>query len=215
MKQLDEVLGDLGLSPAQVEGLLFYLDLLTTVGRPLGLIGFHDSDLPEQLIRSLLIRQVIAGSDVADVGSGAGFPGVPLAVAGLSVTFIEPRRKAAAFLEKVIRGLKLPATLHIARAEDLAGELGGMREAFETVTARALGSFPKTLQTCAPLCAPGGRVVVTAKPSETYPPIDLERLGTLGLQEGRTVELNGPLAIRQRVHIMGKASAAPPGDRPS
>jgi 16S rRNA (guanine527-N7)-methyltransferase len=103
-----------------------------------------------------------------DVGSGAGFPGIPLAVfwPETSMTLIESREKKAAFLERAVRELGLRnARVAPMRFEDLAGEpgthsQGSPRESgFDAVFIRALGSLPKLLSMAGPVCAPGARWV--------------------------------------------------------
>jgi len=76
------------------------------------------------------------GAQVVDVGTGGGFPGVPLAIVrpDLSVTWLEPREKRAAFLRHVARALPVEnAVVHAARAEDLP--VSG----FDFATSRAVG----------------------------------------------------------------------------
>lgn len=107
-------------------------------------------------------------ASVLDVGSGAGFPGIPLAVLwpSASVTLVERREKKAAFLERVVRELGLKNTKVVAsRLEDLTpgshslGYPASQRLAFESVFIRALGSLPALLASAVPICAPGARWV--------------------------------------------------------
>jgi len=88
---------------------------------------------------------------VADVGSGAGFPGLPLKIwaPNISLTLIESNHKKVAFLREVCRALTLTnVNIQNARAETLAGS------AFDVVTLRAVERFESILPTAASLLAP-------------------------------------------------------------
>jgi 16S rRNA (guanine527-N7)-methyltransferase len=93
-----------------------------------------------------------------DLGSGAGFPGVPLAVAreNWQWVLLDSLRKKLAFLEKAAGELRLPnvTTLH-ARAED-AGRDTGQREQYDLVVSRAVASLPTLLELATPLVKIGG-----------------------------------------------------------
>jgi 16S rRNA (guanine527-N7)-methyltransferase len=93
----------------------------------------------------------------ADLGSGPGYPGIPLSiVSGRAVALVESVKKKASFLERVIGDLRLEATVHPIRAEELALEMPGR---FSAVTARALSSLPALVELATPLLAPGGVLI--------------------------------------------------------
>ncbi|MGC8667582.1 MAG: 16S rRNA (guanine(527)-N(7))-methyltransferase RsmG [Chthonomonadales bacterium] len=108
--------------------------------------------------RALNVRML---RNLADVGSGAGFPGIPLKIAfpHLEVTLIEATQKKAAFLREVVRQLGLSAVeVLAARAEDLVRDplaAGG----FDAATARAVARLTKLLEWMLPLVRSGGSVV--------------------------------------------------------
>lgn len=107
------------------------------------------------------IAPMAAGLRLIDVGAGAGFPGLPLAIAfpEISVTLLEATGKKIAFLDHVIAtlGLDNAATLN-ARAED-AGQHPDHRGAYNLVVARAVARLPSLLEYLLPLATVGGLAV--------------------------------------------------------
>lgn len=101
------------------------------------------------------------GAELLDVGSGAGLPGVPLAIAhpGLSVTLLEATEKKAAFLHHVVAKLGLRGVAVVTgRAETLAHD-AGLRERFDLVVSRAVAKLPVLAELTLPFCRVGGLVV--------------------------------------------------------
>jgi 16S rRNA (guanine527-N7)-methyltransferase len=102
---------------------------------------------------------------IADVGAGAGFPGLVLAVAlpAAKVDLIESAGRKAAVIDRLIQAAKLSnARSVVARAEEwgrLPAPLGGGREAYEAVTARAVAALPVLVEYAAPLLRPSGVLV--------------------------------------------------------
>ncbi|MCL2105888.1 MAG: 16S rRNA (guanine(527)-N(7))-methyltransferase RsmG [Oscillospiraceae bacterium] len=97
------------------------------------------------------------GSTLLDVGSGAGFPGMALAIArpGLAVTLLDSTEKKAAFLRRLAELLDLPVRVICARAESAARE-DSLREGFDFVTARAVAALPALCEYCLPFVRVGG-----------------------------------------------------------
>lgn len=93
-----------------------------------------------------------------DVGSGAGFPGIPLKLVrpGLEVVLLDSLRKRTAFLEAVVKSLGITGikVLH-GRAED-AARLANLRERFDAATARAVAPLPVLCEYCLPFVRVGG-----------------------------------------------------------
>lgn len=97
----------------------------------------------------------------ADVGSGAGFPGVVLALAapGRTWRLLEPRARRAAFLEEVVRDLALDCEVLRVTAQEAAAD-PALRGAHAVVTGRALAPPGEAFELLRPLVAPGGVAVV-------------------------------------------------------
>jgi 16S rRNA (guanine527-N7)-methyltransferase len=132
-----------------------YIELLTTWGIERGLIGPREA--PRIWERHVLNCVVVAprvpvGASVADVGSGAGLPGVVWAVArpDLDVTLIEPLLRRTTFLSEVVAELGLP-NVRVVR-----GRAVDVTETFDVVAARAVADLGKLGSWCLPLVRPGG-----------------------------------------------------------
>ena len=136
--------------------LLAYRDELARWGRVHNLTSVREPErmVPVHLLDSLALLPLVRGRALADVGSGGGLPGVPLAIAdpGLRVTLIEPRAKRALFLAHVARTLALGNVIvERSRAEDVHPGA-----AFDTVVTRALGTLAEFVAAAGSLCRPGG-----------------------------------------------------------
>ena len=138
-----------------------YAELLMTDGVVRGLIGPREA--PRIWERHMLNCAVVAdliptGASVVDVGSGAGLPGMVLAVVrpDLAVTLIEPLARRTAFLTEAVAALGLDRTTVVrARAEECVGKLPGA----DVVTARAVAPLDRLAGWCLPLVTAGGRLL--------------------------------------------------------
>ncbi len=140
-----------------------YAHLLVTDGVVRGLIGPREAPRiwERHLINCGVMSEMIPiGASVVDVGSGAGLPGIVLAVArpDLTITLVEPLARRTAFLSEAVTALALDATVTVVRgrAEDLAGE---PPVAADVVTARAVAPLDRLAGWCLPLAAVGGRLL--------------------------------------------------------
>lgn len=127
---------------------------LTTVTDPVEVVRFH---FGESLFATSLLAPL--GGRLADLGSGAGFPGLALKlkIPALQVTLIESNLKKSAFLSEVVRALSLEGVeVYRGRFEDFAGG----RDPFDFVTARALGSHNFILNWAAEKLTPDGRIAL-------------------------------------------------------
>jgi 16S rRNA (guanine527-N7)-methyltransferase len=119
------------------------------------------------------------GLRLLDMGSGAGFPALPIKIAhpGLSITMVESTKKKASFLRHIIRTLKLTETVVLdTRTNDLPGSL---LSAFDIVTARAFADMKSAITAGAPLLISGGLVILSRGPEETVSDRDLAKAGVL------------------------------------
>jgi 16S rRNA (guanine527-N7)-methyltransferase len=137
-----------------------YVVLLGTAGLERGLIGPREAPRiwERHILNCAVVHPVIAsGCSVADVGSGAGLPGVVLAIArpDLAVTLVEPMQRRTDFLTEVIADLGLSnISVRRARAEALAAEL-----VVDVVTARAVAPLLQLARWTFPLLFMGGRLL--------------------------------------------------------
>lgn len=137
-----------------------YAALLASDGVVRGLIG--PREVPRlwdrHLVNCALLAELIPpASEVCDIGSGAGLPGLVLAIArpDLTVTLVEPLLRRTTFLEEAIERLEL-ARVEVVRAR--AEELHGQRR-FDVVTSRAVAPLLRLLGWSMPLVAPEGALV--------------------------------------------------------
>jgi 16S rRNA (guanine527-N7)-methyltransferase len=157
--QRDAAALEVKLSDLQAARLLTLLDELERWNRSYNLTAItgREAMIGHHLLDSLSINQDLAGTRIADVGTGAGFPGLPLAVVNPArqFTLIDSNGKKTRFVAHAARtlGLANVSALH-ARAETLTPA-----EPFDTVVARALAPLPELIATTAPLCGPHSRVL--------------------------------------------------------
>lgn len=116
---------------------------------------------------SILLKEWPAVQRCLDVGTGAGFPGVPLAIAGLGQEWVllDSTRKRLNFIAEAAAGLGLAnVQIYHARAEH-AGRAKGQRECYDLVVSRAVAALPVLLELCAPFVKVGG-VIAAYKGSD-------------------------------------------------
>ena len=148
-------------------------------------------ELVSHALESTLGSQLIAhGARVLDIGSGAGLPGVPLAISrpDLSVTLLEPRVKRAAFLRHVVRSVPVEnARVVEKRAEELSDE------AYDVATTRAVGAVARVLRGAKFLGRQGGLLAWTTEPEEMEgalaPVFSLETVVTVPESHKRVIAL--------------------------
>lgn len=144
---------------SQIKMARAYAHKLAQDSDELGLLGPRELDKiwSRHILNSAVVAELVRpGELVADVGSGAGLPGIPMAIAAPETNFvlIEPMDRRASWLQEVVGELDLENVEVVrARAEEVEGGV------FDVVTARAVAALDKLLRLCVPLLKPGGRVI--------------------------------------------------------
>jgi len=181
------------LSGEQVTQLQRYEGLLQRIAVPRGMIAASDAArLWERHIRDGLraVPEITDGSSVADLGSGAGLPGVPLAVALKSsrLALIEPRRPRAAFLEAAVDELGL------GNVDVLQGRVEEVSGSFDVCVARAFSSPLGTWEAARHLLARGGILIYWAGERFDKAVLDAEGVRSR-LSRRSALARTGPLVI--------------------
>jgi 16S rRNA (guanine527-N7)-methyltransferase len=151
-----------------------YLNLILVWNRVHNIVGTSDSQTIVRVLfqESLLFHRLIPRGRIrlADVGSGAGFPGIPLRIVEpeVRVTLVEVRRKKVSFLSALRRELAVDDVLvwH-GRAEELSREQPG----FDVVTMRAVASPERCLDIGLPLLSATGKLVASVRPETDLGPV--------------------------------------------
>ncbi|WAC91666.1 16S rRNA (guanine(527)-N(7))-methyltransferase RsmG [Mycobacterium sp. Aquia_213] len=139
-----------------------YAEILATTGVERGLLGPREVDRvwDRHLLNSAAIAELLGdGERVVDIGSGAGLPGIPLAIArpDLDVALVEPLLRRSEFLKEVVAELGLTVAVVRGRAEEAE-----VRERFgerDVVVSRAVAALDKLTKWSMPLLRPGGRMI--------------------------------------------------------
>lgn len=139
-----------------------YEDLLAGPGVVRGLIGPREVDRlwDRHILNSAAVAEAIEpGARVVDIGSGAGLPGIPVAIArpDLNVTLVEPMLRRSEFLAEAVAELGIPVEVVRGRAEDK-----NVRDAVagaDVVLSRAVAGLDKLTRWCLPLLRAGGRML--------------------------------------------------------
>ena len=190
---------DIELSPPHGDELLGFIDLLIRWNRAYNLTGTSDPReiLQRHLLDSLSILPFLQGDRVLDIGTGAGLPGVPLAICCPEREFhlLDSNGKKMRFLFEVKTRLRLSNLVLIhGRAEDYRYEQG-----FDTVLSRAVASLGDLVRLSAPLLGPTGCMLAmkgklaASELAEVEPPYTVRSVQTL--------QVPGANAVRQIVCI--------------
>ena len=158
------------LSEAQLDQFESYLSLLTTWSVRVNLVGDVNPEVVQKrhFLESLALgaalreRQILRpGSNVLDLGAGAGFPGVVLKIAwpALRLTLLEATAKKTAFLSELVAALALDQTNVLTGRAETLGHDPALRGRFDVVVARAVAPLPVLLELALPFARTGGRVV--------------------------------------------------------
>ena len=171
---------------------------LTAIRTPEAMLSGH-------ILDSLSVRPLLHGRRVIDVGTGAGFPGLPLAIAEPELEFVllDSNQKKIAFVQHMIAELRLANAAAVrVRAEDYAPV-----KRFDTVIARALAATPRLIELAGHLVERGG--VLLAQKGK-HPAAELEALQSLPEKWEYTVtELKVPGIAEHARHVISLHRAEP------
>ena len=194
-----------------------YTDLLLSYNEVMNLTAITDREeikIKHYLdsLMPLAFSLIPDGAKVADVGSGAGFPGVPLKIGkrDIKLTAIDSLLKRLNFLEEVKNKLSLDNfdTVHL-RAEE-AGQNKDLRESFDVVTARAVANLSVLSEWCLPLVKVGGSFIALKGPS---PDDEIEEAKeavlVLGGEIAEVFPVNLPGNIDHSIVLIKKISQTP------
>lgn len=139
-----------------------YADLLAGIGVERGLLGPREVDRiwERHILNSAVLGELVGrGAGVIDIGSGAGLPGLPLAIArpDLRVVLVEPMLRRTDFLAEAVEALGIPVEVIRGRAED--PEVRRRAAGADVVASRAVANLGKLTGWSMPLLRPGGRML--------------------------------------------------------
>ena len=176
--------------PESIEAIKRYAELLATTGIERGLIGPREGERiwERHIFNSLPVSTLIPhGATLFDIGSGAGLPGIVIALArpDLDVTLIEPLERRVEFLKEATTGTSIKVIR--GRAQDLKTKA-------DYVTARAVAPLEKLKKMAWPLIKPGGALLAMKGESavvemEKVPGSHLHEVKLEGIEMGRIVEV--------------------------
>lgn len=170
----------------------------------------------EDSLTGLEVPELVAAGEIADVGAGAGFPGLVLAVAlpQARVDLIESVGRKCAFMEQAIEAAEIGnARVVCARSEEVAAAAG--HEAYDAVTARAVGRLSTLAELASPLLRDAGVLVAWKGRRDAEEEQQLERAApALAMRLGAIIDVGGRAGSEHRhLHVVHKHGPTP-GDLP-
>ncbi len=193
-----------------------YFELIAEYNKVMNLTGIDDYEgvYLKHFYDSLTVKDQIIDikpETIADVGSGAGFPGIVLAIyfPEIKFTLIEPLTKRIKFLQVVVDELQLAnVELLNERVEDIDAE-------FDIVTSRAVARLNILLELCAPVCKVGGYVLTLKGPKVTEELAEAKNaIAKLGLEQTISEKLVLPIEESVRYNVYLKKVAKTPAKYP-
>lgn len=205
---------DISLTPEQAALFQRYMELLLEWNEKINLTAIVEPQqvLEKHFLDSLLLAKAIElpqNAKVIDVGTGAGFPGIPLKILrpDLQLTLLDSLQKRLNFLKEVCTTLQIEAELVHDRAEE-GGRRPQLREAFDLSCARAVAALPVLCEYCIPFVKQGGTFAAMKGPSAAQ---ELEAsarsAALLGSHMGKLKEFTLPDGSARSIVLFKKRSA--------
>ncbi|CAN3131826.1 16S rRNA (guanine(527)-N(7))-methyltransferase RsmG [Mycobacterium sp. smrl_JER01] len=192
-----------------------YAQILAGAGVERGLLGPREVDRlwDRHVLNCAVVGELLnTGERIADIGSGAGLPGIPLALArpDVHVILVEPLLRRSEFLREVIEELGIVCEVVRGRAEDRAvrEEMGG---SMDVVVSRAVASLDKLTKWSAPLLRPGGRMLAI-KGERADEEVEQHRraMAALGLSKVKVERCGGQYVQPPATVVVGLMETASP-----
>lgn len=156
---------NVNVSDEQIKKLDFFAYMLAEKNKQMNLTAILDEDSVAikhfaDSLSILTVADIHKGTKVLDVGTGAGFPGIPLLIVkpDMDLTLIDSTAKKLAFVSESVESLGLKANVIHARAEDLA-QNADYRETYDYVVSRAVASLNVLCEYCLPFVKLGGKFI--------------------------------------------------------
>ncbi len=191
-----------------------YAAFLVDYNEKVNLTAVTDGDeiLRKHFLDSLLLArfgEIPDHAKLLDIGSGAGFPGVPLSIQrpDLQITLMDSLHKRIVFLEQLRELLDVRYTAVHGRAEQNA-KLPDYREQFDVVTARAVAAMPMLAEYSLPYVKVGGCWIAMKGPNESVKPA-LQAIRLLGGSLVKTAEYRLPGGDARVIYVVKKVSQTP------
>lgn len=189
----------LSLSPRQFEQLMDYLALLQKWNRVYNLTAIRDADriVSQHLLDCLVVVPHLSGRSLLDVGTGAGLPGIPIAIATpeRAVTLLDSNTKKTAFLRQAVGELGLTNV----SVSDERVENWHSPTRFELIISRAFAELRDFVTACRPLLATGGSFLAM---KGVHPEEEIQRLPTdFRVRDVKRIDVPGLDAERHLVWI--------------
>lgn len=191
-----------------------YANLLVEWNEKINLTAITDAEgiTVKHFLDSILVfkyADITDGSSYIDVGTGAGFPAVPMKIYNdtLECTLLDSLQKRLNFLSEVSNTLNLPMKCVHARAED-GGKMPELREKMDISVARAVAALPILCEYCLPFVKVGGKFIALKGPNENYKEAYVA-CKTMGGEFSKVEEYELPDGDKRQIIIIEKVKATP------
>lgn len=203
-----------GLDETALDRFDIYAKLLVEWNEKMNLTGITAPDeiVTKHFVDSLAVSKhwdLKADMRLVDVGTGAGFPSIPLLIANphINAVLIDSLAKRLTFLQAVLDECGLKATLIHGRAEEL-GKDPSLRETFDIATARAVAPMNVLAEYCLPFVKIGGKLIALKGSDDDVTPAT-EAIATLGGEIAHLDSYNLPNGDGRSVAVISKISQTP------